>query len=275
MSSNNLSIQNSIGARLFSIVFAIYFVITITLTVIHMVAEFNNTQDRLLKDLKGFYTSYAPGLTHAMWGVDEKQVQSTLEGMLKLSSVTGVKVVDDRGSFLYGMGSYIDDNQTTDIKDNNQKDLFSTTAPIIYQGPDIPKSQKLGTITIYSDSGVVFQQVKYGFIFIIVNAILKTIAIWVIFLWVSRKYLSRPLNELTTAISSIGLDNLDNAKVDLKISGNNELTILEKGFNSMTDKLNQSYRSQKELHKSLESSQKFLADAQQISHLGNWSLNVK
>ncbi|MBT4286421.1 MAG: hypothetical protein HOD92_03725, partial [Deltaproteobacteria bacterium] len=97
--------------------------------------------------------------------------------------------------------------------------------------------EKVGEGILYSNNEVVFQKVRQGFIFIVFNAILKTIALWVIFLWMGRMLLSRPLHSIIDTISRLDLDTLEDLKVDIKTSGKNELKILEDTFNFMTQKL--------------------------------------
>jgi len=108
--------------------------------------------------------------------------------------------------------------------------------PLIYND-SVGERVKLGEGTIYSSTAIVFQKVQVGFIFIIINAIIKTLSLWVIFLWIGHRLLSRPLSVLTSATQQLNLDNVEQLKIDVKTTGQNELKILETAFNSMIQKL--------------------------------------
>jgi nitrogen-specific signal transduction histidine kinase len=66
-----------------------------------------------------------------------------------------------------------------------------------------------------------------GFVFILVNSVIKTVALWVLFLAVSRKHLSQPLGELTALTRNINMDKLDKLRVTINTHGRNELKLLE------------------------------------------------
>ena len=66
---------------------------------------------------------------------------------------------------------------------------------------------------------------------------IKTLALWFIFLWVSRLLLNRPLSILTQATEKIDLETLENQTIDVRTKGRNELKILEETFNEMIQKL--------------------------------------
>jgi nitrate/nitrite-specific signal transduction histidine kinase len=63
--------------------------------------------------------------------------------------------------------------------------------------------------------------------FIIVNALIKTLVLWFLILWISRKILRRPLSQMTAAVEGITMDQLDDFQMNLNTRGRNELMVLE------------------------------------------------
>ncbi len=208
-----------------------------------MYAEFFNTKDQVYNEMKVVGHTFAPGLSKALWDVNLAQLQPTFLGMAKFPSIEGVKLENELGKEIGASGIVITSNGDV-VKVNSEgkkiqvegySGLFHFSFPIIHKrrGTEI----KVGKITIYSSNNVVFDKVKLGFVFIVINSIIKTLALWMLVLFISRRILSRPLAELAAATKKLDLDNLEDAKIDIKTSGKNELKILEKAFNFMVVKL--------------------------------------
>lgn len=240
-----VNLKDSVATQLLTIVFAIYFIVTLTLTVIHMVAEYSNEKNDILKDFSAYEQTFHRGLAKAIWNLDDEQITALLTGISKNPIVVGVKVVVGNSESVQAIGTYI--NQEGEVVENMSAsdidydqtfffdDLFSYQFPIMYA--DASKTFLVGRLTLYSSTGIILNNVKIGFIFIIVNSILKTIALWLIFLIVSQYVLNRPLEQLNNATHQLDMDNLENNKVNIQTERRNELTLLGEAFNSMTDKL--------------------------------------
>ncbi|MCP4398236.1 MAG: hypothetical protein GY801_13190 [bacterium] len=94
-------------------------------------------------------------------------------------------------------------------------------------------------MTIYSSSSIMFNRVKNGYVLTVINAIIKTFALWIIVLLVGKKLITQPLALLTEANKSVDFENVETFKeVHLGIQqSENELTILEESFNKMVQRL--------------------------------------
>ncbi|MBF0288152.1 MAG: adenylate/guanylate cyclase domain-containing protein [SAR324 cluster bacterium] len=259
MSQNFVDIKNSIMVKLITAVFSIYFLVTMTVTLMHMVAEYRNTKDSIIKDLATYQQTFELGLATAIWYADDTQLKSIIAGMLKLPTIVGIEVKDETGKILEeagvhsGGGSGVVDQAGTQIPVNITgvfSELFGYTFPIYYteEGQRI----EVGKTTLYSSTAIVFDRVQYGFLFIIANSIIKTLALWIIFVWMGHRLLSRPLGILTTATKHLNYDNLENFEIDIKISGKNELKVLEEAFKSMIEKLMHAQQKLKDYAQKLE-----------------------
>ncbi len=241
--SSQIRLKDSIATRLLKVVFSIYVVISIILTSFHMFTEYINTKQEVRRELEALHQIIRQGLTNAFFDADLFQVQDIIEGMAKSPSILGCKLVDTMGDTVKQSGAILESKPNTiDSGDeeyvyheDKATGLFFYKFPLIYSY----ETQKIqmGTLFIYSGSKVIFQRVKSGFAFIVVNAIIKTAALWIIFLYFSRIMLGRPLSILTNATEHLNLDNCKTFEVDVGTRGHNELKILEKAFNSMVRKL--------------------------------------
>ena len=235
-------LKDSIATQLITVVFSIYFIVAFTLTLIHMTAEYYDTKDSVIQDLRMLYKTFEPVLAKFLWDFEKEALQSAITGLSNIPVVEGIKVENSSGDEIGMAGTVLnhkgerividqDGNILSTIRETGISELFfeKFSLNFVYEG----EKQKVGNITLYSSNDVVFGKIQYGFILIIVNAIIKTVALWIIFLIAGRFLLHRPLSLLTKATEQLNPDNLENFKVDIQTSAQNELTVLEKSFNDI------------------------------------------
>ena len=256
--------HHSIAKQLIKVVFAIYCVIAIAVTGVHIMAEYRHTQEAVLEELQSNETIFGSVLAASVWNLDRDQLDTLLEAMLALPIVTGAKITQGDEVFA-ALGAVIENHQVVmhgDVshqtahyhgKENlsSRRDtLLAYEFPIIYDYQD--RATEVGVATVYSSSSIVFSRVELGFTMLIFNAVIKTIALWMVFLWVGRRILVRPLKKLTGAIDEVQLDGLDDFSIDLGSRYRNELTIIEDKFRTMVAKLKRDKVELDEFHQGLE-----------------------
>ena len=238
--ASTVPIRDSIATRLLVMVFSIYVLITVALTAVHMYAEYLNTRDSVVRRLTSMERTFSPGLATAIYNVDQEQVRSMLLGMVQDPAVEGVLVQTEfQGDFSAG-----------DIRPGSANREFSEQGnPLVepeIQGltvrmPIVYAEERdrfaIGMLTLRSSPSVVLSQLWFSMVFIAINSVIKAAALWIIFLWFSRRYLSRPLAELTEAVSGVNLDTLEQHRVEVDTPGRNELRVLADAFNVMISNL--------------------------------------
>lgn len=242
-----VSIKNSISTQLLKTVFSMYIVLTIIVTVTHMTVEFYSTKDEVSVDLGVILNNFLPVIDRALWDMNLEQLQPTVEALERFPAVVGVKLENDRGETLGLIGTIREeDGKILNVsKDGSQTELkgfegvFHISVPIIHQYRQ--KKIQTGMIHLYSSTIVVLDKVKWGYVLIVFNSIIKTGAFWILFLWISRLMLGRPLATLTHATEQVHLDQLSDFRVHVPTKGINELKVLEESFNSMLQKLSGTY----------------------------------
>jgi len=257
-------LKQSIVTRLLKITFAIYFAVTLTVTLVHMGVEYYYAKKEVLNELTILKKTFEPGLEDAVWTLDLERLDSILKGMLEHPVIIGVKAIDEEdvgifgaaGMFMGADGEYIQtDSQGNYETIQSQKTIFES---LFWHGFDLShvndrnRRIRLGKVIIYSSNSVVLGKVKLGYIFLIVNAIIKTIALWVLFLFVGRIHLGRPLSKFIAAIKQIDWKNMAEYRIQVYSSGHNEIRLLEDAFNTMITKLhmtmNEFKRAEEEVH---------------------------
>jgi len=235
------SAQHSISKQLIKVVFAFYCVIAIGVTALHILAEYRHTREVVSQELRSNEVIFGSVLAAALWNLDREQVDTVLDAVLAIPIVTGIEV--SQGGQLFAVkGAASENNLVTNKAENsqvllNREEFLSYTFPIVYdyQG----RSTEIGQATVYSSSSIVLDRVELGFTMLIINAMIKTIALWLVFLWIGKRILVEPLNKLTKVIDDVDLDRLDRFSIDLESNYENELTIIEEKFRTMVSKLKQ------------------------------------
>lgn len=239
--------RNSIATRLLAITFSIYFLIAVLVTIGHMAFEYGQAKKNILADLKVFQTTFQPILSQMVWSINKEGLRKTVNGIAQAPTIAGVRIkasgmeevavgtiVDDQGAVQ--AASVLDKPAFWDVANPASLGVFGYEFPIVYSAAD-GKQEVVGHGIFYSSNAIVFQRVKYGFALIILNSAIKTLALWIIFSWLSERILRRPLATLTDAVQKIDLEHLEDSRIDLQLRGRDELNILQDAFNAMLQKL--------------------------------------
>ncbi len=260
---SDIGLKHSITLHLLKKVFAVYLIFALVVTLFHMIVEYNYEKDETLEELRSIREILQPSLSTALWYIDNVQLHSTLQGMIQQPSLVGVKLEIDEE--IIGIGTfYNEENEiiTLNLEGTRSSvpeytNLFSYQFPILYDYEGT--THHIGTAFLYSSHSVVLQKIKYRFLLIMINAAIKTVALWVIFLVVGWYFLNRPLGALTNAVEQLNLDNLESFEIQAKIPPNTELKILEDAFKAMAVKLSLSRKKLEESYESLRQADKMIS----------------
>lgn len=236
--------KDSIATQLIKVVFAWYCIIAVIVTVVQIVIEYNYTKSQIAQELAINQRIFEPVLSVGLWRLDTEQLQTTITGMMAIPIVTGVKI-EQNGVLVNASGvvigqngvrqQYDDQGKILQMAASNSAELLSYSFDINYIFRDQPRL--VGKATVYSDSGAVISRVEMGIILLIINSVIKTIALWLLFFYIGRRILLRPLGKLVNALEELDLKSLDSFEVHLGSKRRNELTLIENAFAQMVNKL--------------------------------------
>ncbi len=267
MKEKRITFRNSIATRLLKTVFGCYLVVAFGVTVSHMVMEYRYQKGNISRDLENIQRTFEKALAIDMWQLAEKSLLSTIDGMLEIPVIVGIKIqntdgvniavngIINQGNDIGNFGRHINlfglSQEDLSIHESREYkyEIFTHQFLLEYSYGEVPI--QLGNATFYSNSTVVFRRVKFGFFLLVVNAVLKTAVLWFIFMWFFGSILRKPLAVLTTAVGKVNLDNLASSQINVNTSGRNELKVLEESFNSMIGNLHQSIVEREQTEKSL------------------------
>lgn len=269
-----MSLKDSLAAQLLKIIFGLYFLVTVVVTSVQLTLEYNHAKQEIQQELRTLPSTFGPGMTTAVWGYNDEILHSILVGMYRIPIVVGVQVKDLDGNRLQGIGRIIDDaGRNLEIHESSGvvvvakkqshifDKLYDYQFPINYTN-DNGEIEKIGTGVIYSSTELIVERVEFGFFLILANSIVKTVALWIIFLLIMRKLVGRPLKHFIRAIDKIKFHGLSTAELNLPITRQNELKFLETSFNRMLKDLAKSRADLERLNQTLE--QKVIERTQEL-----------
>ena len=243
--------RQSIALHLLSTIFSVYFLVAMLVTVVQLYKEYEDTKAKFYKEIQTLPATFNRGIVDSVWTYNKELLQSILLGMHNLPIVVGIKVESIDHKMDLQIGAVLNEKNEIIYYDSagkvtKQKEfgfgsdtLFKHEFPMDYQGAAFDHKIPLGQVTLYSNNQLVFDRVKYGFILILINSIIKTIALWFIIYYFIKKYLGQPLKEFTSKIHK--QDVLSPQAIDLNLpwTDTNELLILKDSYNQMIKRLNE------------------------------------
>ncbi len=183
-----VSLRNSITTQLLLVVLINYVVLTIVVGFMRLSADYLYNKKSLINELTVIEKTFGPGLAKAIWDMNAEQMESSFMGMFNMPSVVGVKIKSHKGESLAVIGSIINDYGKAVYVDHSGRHyfqegiakLFWNKFTVVYVD-EYQEANVTGEATIYSSRSVIFQKLRVGFVFLIINSILKVIAIIVLF----------------------------------------------------------------------------------------------
>ena len=212
-----------LSQKLMRVVFAIYLAITVVITSIQFFTEYKRTQNDVLGELKILENTFHTALSASLWQMNNIQLDALTKGLISMPVIDGVEVVNPAGTSIVSLRDYLPEEQPLW--------LFSIEKPLSRKlnNEDI----SLGVLRLYSSSAVISDRVLYGFVLIALSAVVKTVVLWVLFLWAFQRFLGKPLQQLTRKINEISLEDIGDNKIQLGIQDLNEFKSLQDQFNNM------------------------------------------
>ncbi|MBF0383605.1 MAG: sensor histidine kinase [Magnetococcales bacterium] len=243
---------NSVGIALFRSVFLFYCVITIMVTLASLYAEYSKTKDSVNFQLIRLQEGFERTLVYGVWEMDQNQIRSALFGMSKNPIISGISIIDTNGKVI-GRTGLLPINEINrqilhtflTIKETMTTRATPADQPLSLYSFNLtmPKknSEQIGQVRLFWNQNIIFDEVRYEFMVLILGAIVKTIALWIIFILFQRPILTTPLGVLTRFINGLNESNLACSHVAIHTKQYNEFNLLVDHVNDMILKVSTAY----------------------------------
>ncbi len=245
-SPKSVASTSRLASQLLKIIFGCYFVVTLIVTTLQLAASYRQTEQRVNTEIQTLHATFGPAITDAVWRFNLEVLTGIVRGMTQLALVSGVKVEDEKGNLIKAHGvvlnqreqavNWQDEVEVSISKQVFRDNLLSTSFDIVYID-EYGDQQKLGRWTVYTRQSLIINQLEFGFYLILLTAIIKTLALWFIFLFVIQKTLGQPLLALSAYIANIRYSRLPGQEFSLGQIRHDELGHLVSTLNDMTAEL--------------------------------------
>lgn len=223
--SDSSSSTSSLAGRLLKLVLEIYFIVAMSVTSVQLFLEYQNEKDRLADEIEHVITTFEPILAQGFWNLDVQHLESTMHGLLTNQQVIGVQILDTNNERMMAYGLvksedeqiYLIDELGEKVAKENQQNAISTVyefrRSVSYKDRNKDK-EVLGHVVLYSSSEIVLQRASYTFGITLINAIIKTFFLWLIFYFVLNKMVAKPLGDITRAMNRLDPNNPETNEKD-------------------------------------------------------------
>jgi len=232
----------TLAGRLFQLVFGWYVLLAIVVTGIQLGLEYSSIRTAISAELIALERTFSPSVADALWNYDQALLDSLAKGIAQTAIITGVKVENSYGRIVTSEGRIPGSDEQN--PDNRWVPSQKHEVALLSASQLAEQHNKLtfGKMVLYSDRNVVLDRIKYSFLVILINSLVKAAGLWLIFYWAITWSLSRPLTELANSISSLSLKSDDDEPVLIDYPHRDEIGVLVASLNDMRIRLSASHR---------------------------------
>lgn len=96
--------SGNLANQLLKIIFGCYFVVTMLVTAMQLLAGYRQTEQRVTSEIQALQATFGPAITDAVWRFNLDVLTRILRGMNQLPIVSGVLVEDELGKIVKADG---------------------------------------------------------------------------------------------------------------------------------------------------------------------------
>jgi signal transduction histidine kinase/CheY-like chemotaxis protein len=241
-------VTGSIVRRLFRVAFGFYVIVAIILNILLVVRQYVDTKATVQRELQMYQGVFGPALADALWAMDTGKLDAIARGIVAIPEITALLVSDPANGHIFVSAFNRDGAITIDHAGRAQAGLaqpgstrMADTMGSSRHGFDLVYHHEAGSSVVghaefVSGRRYLLDQITGQTFLIIGIAVLKEAALWVIFVMVGRRVLSRPLAALFRAIDATTPENpapIALNRADEMATAGTELTVIRDSFNGL------------------------------------------
>lgn len=225
-----------LAGRLLRMIFGCYFGVALAVTAGQVFTEYRSAQQRLEADIRAMERTFGRGLADALWNFNTGVLQGIITGIAEMPVVVGVEVRDERGQLVGSADASRSVKRAVALYDRP----FERSFDLVYVDEN-RAAHPVGRWTVRSDDGIALDQVTDTLIVILINSVLKTLALCVIFWIVIRRMVGQPLARISAFLAELDADNLGSRPLQLRPRESREFHLLAGVFNALVGKLRRAF----------------------------------
>jgi signal transduction histidine kinase/DNA-binding response OmpR family regulator/HPt (histidine-containing phosphotransfer) domain-containing protein len=235
--------------RLLFAVFPWYLLVALCMAVAQLSIQLISVNRDIQNDLATLGQTMAPSATVAVWELDGPGLRSVARGILQNAIVTGVQITAVSGELTAVDGELPEGGAQTG---NAPSSAFNRTSVALNYTSPRGDTQLVGHLQMYSSRDVVWARSKTIVLLTLINSLVVTTALWLIFSWVIRYRLSDAVTQVARAVSSWRFQRRNLQAEPISYPYQDELGELVNAFNESRMQLAGSMQDLAELNQNLE-----------------------
>ncbi|HUN39797.1 MAG TPA: ATP-binding protein [Acetobacteraceae bacterium] len=235
----------SIVSRLFRVAFGCYVIVALILNVLLVGQEYVDTKATIQRELEMYRGAFAAPLADALWNMEIGKLDAIAHGIVSIPEIAALRVTDPVTG--HAFVSAFNRDGTIVLNDNAADDWrqVADASGSSRYGFDIVAHHEAGNTVVghaefISGQRYLLDQIKGRAILLFGVAVLEGAALWIGFLYVGRRILSRPLTALFRAIDATTPENPATIALDRPdehaIAGT-ELNVIRDSFNGLVARI--------------------------------------
>ena len=226
-----------------------YLLVALSMTGIQLAIQYFSVSQDIDSDLASLARTVEPSITEAVWELDVERLDASARGIRQNAIVSGIQVESANGDVLVAHGSSTERPvQSGSIAPAPFKQI---AVPLIYQPPQ-GNARLIGQLKLDSSRAVIWDRTKFSFLVVVLNSIIVTTALWLIFVWTIRYRLSNTVTSVARAISNWHFKSGDTPVETIDYPYHDELGKLVNALKESRTRLLDSLRNLNELNHNLE-----------------------
>ncbi len=213
--------ESKIAKKIITAVSAIYFIIAMICTVVHLYLEYSHEEKQVTEEVISLEKSFSPIMSSLLWTMNYEQIKFIIESMEKNELISKIIILNEQKEKLDCCNVKIE-----------QDDFEVYKYPIKFSNKNI-EEKIVGYGEIHYSKSVVKERIFYSLMITLINAVIKTIFLWGIIYYIVKKSIGTPLLSLTSEVN----DMVPKGKIDeLTMNGeidSDELEYLKFRFKKM------------------------------------------
>jgi len=213
--------------------------VTLVITSIQLVSDYNDDIGNINNRLRDIKTSYVLSVAQSIWNFNQKQYDIQLHGILNLEDIVYVEILDPNGKLITAQGT------------NKSSEIIKRTYPL--QTTDFGNNVSPGTLVVTASLSRVYQHLLHKTLLILVSQGLKTLLISSIIILTFYSLITRHLWKISEYAKHFKLTTDELLVLDKETNKNpDELDLVVNALNSMKIELINKQRHIQELNSGLE-----------------------
>jgi len=213
--------------RLLAYILLFSSVFTLISSAIQIYSDYRKDLSQIDNRMMVVETGYTSSLARSLWALDQKLLQTQLEGILSLPDIVHLRLKIEPDSELV-MGEIPRGAKTT-----------SHTFNLTHQGDEM---FSLGQLTITADLRRVFSEMRQKVVVVLTTQFLKTFFVSILIIWIFQHFVARHLTTMANYARDFSLNNLPKPleldRPDTQLNRNDELAQVTVAINQMRERLN-------------------------------------